>query len=245
MADRGGGTCRGCQGEAEWLDARQGERPFTAACIDTGVQRGDAPFIDHFIETFGWSKVIGLGYQGQSNPRLSYGVLDKPLRGSALYQVLCRFIGEEGTAPLSSSVRHTFVDTAPLVTARRVLIVEDNIVNQKVASRLLEKFGVTCDIANHGLEALDRLAVRDYDLVFMDCQMPKMDGYQATREIRAQELESDKRTNIVALTAHALEGEEERCREAGMDGFLTKPIRLAELRKVMDEYMPEPVEESA
>jgi PAS domain S-box-containing protein len=115
-----------------------------------------------------------------------------------------------------------------------ILVVEDNPVNQKVALRMLEKLGCDVDLAGNGIEALERLDRRDYDMVLMDCQMPRLDGYDTTREIRRLE-GSDKHTLIVAMTAHAMQGDRERCLAAGMDEYLAKPIKLSDLKTLIEK----------
>ena len=110
-----------------------------------------------------------------------------------------------------------------------ILVAEDNAVNQLLAKRTLEKAGHSVVVAGNGEEALDALRHEAFDLVLMDMQMPVMDGFQATARIRQQEIESGKHQQIVAMTAHALKGDRELCLEAGMDGYVTKPIRNGEL----------------
>jgi two-component system, sensor histidine kinase and response regulator len=117
----------------------------------------------------------------------------------------------------------------------RVLLAEDNPVNQLVALRILEKRGHKVTVAANGRKALAALGQESYDAVLMDVQMPEMNGFEATREIRAQERGTNKRLPIVAMTAHAMKGDEERCLEAGMDFYLTKPIQSAELFLVLDK----------
>jgi CheY-like chemotaxis protein/HPt (histidine-containing phosphotransfer) domain-containing protein len=123
----------------------------------------------------------------------------------------------------------------------RLLVAEDNPVNQKVAVRYLERLGFRVDVAANGLEAVDACARLPYDLIFMDCQMPEMDGFEATAALRSSEASSGgRRIPIIALTAHAMAGERARCLAAGMDDYLTKPLRLDELVRVIQHWFQEP-----
>ncbi len=119
---------------------------------------------------------------------------------------------------------------------RRVLLVEDNIVNQKVAAGLLGKLGCRVDVAANGREALDMATLLPYVLIFMDCQMPEMDGYEATGEIRKRE-GTARHTPIIALTAGAMAADRERCIRAGMDGYLSKPIRVEQLKEMLAKHL--------
>jgi len=117
----------------------------------------------------------------------------------------------------------------------RILLAEDNVVNQKLARRLLEKQGHGVAIAGNGREAVEAIQKDAFDLVLMDVQMPEMDGFVATRTIRQSEAGTGRHLPIIAMTAHAMKGDEERCLEAGMDGYVSKPINAAELLAVIDE----------
>jgi two-component system sensor histidine kinase/response regulator len=110
-------------------------------------------------------------------------------------------------------------------------------VNQRIAVKMLEKMGCRVDVAVNGQRALDALDAMPYDLVLMDCQMPEMDGFDATRAVRAREGDG-RRTPIVAMSANAMAGDRERCLEAGMDGYLTKPVRPDELAATISQWLP-------
>jgi two-component system sensor histidine kinase/response regulator len=120
----------------------------------------------------------------------------------------------------------------------RVLLVDDNVVNQKVATHFLERMGITIILANDGAEAVKLFDINAYELVLMDLQMPIMDGFEATRRIRDFE-GWRQRTPIIALTANAMAGQMERCLAAGMDGFLTKPLEIEPMREIIARYCHE------
>ena len=118
-----------------------------------------------------------------------------------------------------------------------MLIVEDNPVNQLVAVRSLERCGMRADVAGDGLEALDALAARRYDAVLMDCQLPVMNGYDATIEIRRREQKTGGHVPIIAMTASAMTGDRDLCIKAGMDDYVTKPIRPGHLADVLSRWI--------
>jgi PAS domain S-box-containing protein len=165
--------------------------------------------------------------------------LTKPVRQSQLYDCVATLIN----APVPT--RSADEEAAQLSTRRKqneklsnnlILLAEDNPVNQKLALRLLQKLGLRADAVGNGLEALEALSRISYDLVLMDCQMPEMDGYEATAEIRRREA-SLKHTPIIAMTANALEGDREKCIAAGMDDYVSKPVRVEELARVLEQFL--------
>ncbi len=168
--------------------------------------------------------------------------LRKPVRQSQLYNLLASLVklpvSEACGEPASSGLQAI----KGCFTSFRILLVEDNAVNQAVSKAMLEYLGCQTDVAGNGREAVEAFSRAWHDLILMDCQMPEMDGYEATRVIREMELAhgGDRgypRTPIVALTAHAMEGDREVCLKAGMDDYLSKPFRPNELYSVLTRWM--------
>ena len=154
---------------------------------------------------------------------------NKPVRFIPLRDALLTALGHrrspEPAAGAKAPALH-LADELPL----RLLLVEDNPVNQKVAVRFLESFGYRCDVAGNGHEAVNALGRQTYDVVLMDVQMPDMDGYEATREVRRR-FSADRQPQIIALTAHASQQDREDCLAAGMDDYMTKPLSAALLQQ--------------
>jgi PAS domain S-box-containing protein len=182
------------------------------------------------------------GYRGDAERCRRLGIatyLLKPVRQSELREAIAQVLGardREGAMPL--------ITRYPLQGARNpphelhILVAEDNRVNQRVIVRLLEKRGHRVVVAGDGLQALAALEKESFDLVLMDVQMPDMDGLEAITTIRRREIGGDKRQTVIALTAHAMKGDQERFQAAGMDGYLAKPIRPQELDELLDRYAP-------
>jgi PAS domain S-box-containing protein len=157
------------------------------------------------------------------------GFLAKPVRRTYLLDVLLEALSEGSGLP-----KHPISSPLP-DGVRQVLLVEDNPANQMLALMMLSRFGCHADLARNGREAISAWALKQYDLILMDCQMPEMDGFTATAEIRRRE-RPGRRTPIVALTANALEEEKLKCFEAGMDDHLAKPFRKAELGQMLEKW---------
>ncbi len=166
--------------------------------------------------------------------------LAKPVRSSRLYNCLVKVAWLRSAPP---ETRQQAMITQYTLTEEqrsrvRVLLAEDNAVNQMVARKLLEKMGYQVDVAMNGQEALDAFEVSDYDLILMDCQMPVMDGYEATAVIREREAgRGGGHTPIVALTAHALQGDREKCLAAGMDDYVAKPLKPKDLAEILAKHL--------
>jgi len=184
------------------------------------------------------------GERGDGARSLNAGIaayLSKPVRQAQLFDCLSSVMslalaGERSTDGTASPLvtKHTLQESIKM-SHKLILLAEDNIVNQKVATRQLQKLGYRVDVVTNGRDAVEALGRIPYDLVFMDCQMPEMDGYEATAEIRRREGRT-KRTPIIAMTAHALEGDREKCIAAGMDDYISKPVKVEELQRLLDSY---------
>jgi signal transduction histidine kinase/CheY-like chemotaxis protein len=166
----------------------------------------------------------------------SIGVDSEPGRGSTFW-----FVVPVGTAVAVSTPEIAPPDTAAAASISppvkgRILVAEDNLINQKVALRALQSLGYTAEVAATGKEVLAALERRRFDLILMDCQMPEMDGYEATAEIRRREAGSG-HIPIIAMTANAIEGDDLRCRASGMDDYLSKPMRFAALTHMLDRWL--------
>jgi two-component system, sensor histidine kinase and response regulator len=224
------------------------EYPFEVALIDyqmpdiDGAALGQQINTDEQLSQTRAVMLTSLDRHGDKRRLASLGFagyLAKPVRGRELIACLDKV--------LSRDAREWHLQSQPMVTrniltegkqaeryAGKVLLTEDNLINQKVATRFLERLGCTVSVANNGAEAVEACRNETFDLILMDLQMPVMDGMTATRHIL--ELQGNRRTTpIVALTANAMVGQLEICMAAGMSGFLTKPLEIARLREILDQ----------
>jgi two-component system, sensor histidine kinase and response regulator len=162
----------------------------------------------------------------------------KPVKQPDLYEAILKAL--KGACPGES--RPTLVTRHLIRQSRRslnILVAEDHVVNQKLATAILQKMGHTVTVAENGKRALDRLEKEQFDLVLMDVSMPEMDGLEATRTIRTREKTSGIHVPIVAMTAYAMKGDKEKCIEAGMDGYVSKPIKPQELYATIERIIVE------
>ena len=167
------------------------------------------------------------------------GYAVKPVMQETLYKLLASAL-DHPSAPLKRDNLQPLDPPEGGNHRHRVLLAEDNVVNQKVAVRMLEKLGATVDVAANGQEAVEMWERFPYAIVFMDCQMPELDGLEATRQIRQLEIVDDRHTPIVAMTANAQLKDEEDCLSAGMDDYLAKPVKTLQLHDMLQRWCPPP-----
>jgi CheY-like chemotaxis protein/HPt (histidine-containing phosphotransfer) domain-containing protein len=226
--------------------------PYQIAIIDYMMPELDGEMLAHEIKADAELRdtvlimLTSAGHRGDARRMKEAGFasyLIKPVRQSQLIAALAEAWGAgtpmDHTGPFHDRVRPRPHDESselrrPLERKGRLrlLLVEDNTVNVKVALRMLANLGCLVDVAYNGKEAVTMAQSTSYDLIFMDCQMPEMDGYEATGEIRRRERLGE-RIPIVAMTAHAMPGDRERCIEAGMDDYISKPLRQADLQRAI------------
>jgi CheY-like chemotaxis protein/nitrogen-specific signal transduction histidine kinase len=232
----------------EWI--KQGDT-FDLAILDMQMPEMDGLMLAHQIRQLPGAMMMPLvlltsmGVRAD-NPAFAGAAfascLTKPIKPAQLHEVLVRVIsGSKPAAKKSAPMKldPSLAQRLPL----RVLLCDDNAINQKVALRLLQQMGYQADIAANGLECLQALERQAYDLIFMDVQMPEMDGYEATRKIRRHQYDKDPFRNshppvIIAMTANAMQGDREKCLEAGMDDYLAKPVRPEDIRLVIERWGP-------
>lgn len=217
-------------------------RPYNVAILDVQLPALDARSLPEImavepaLATTALILLTPLGYRPDNHAHALTGQIAKPIRASQLAMQLQIALGDKTVAStLAAPVAAT---RAAADQPYRILLAEDNMVNQKVAVTMLKKLGFSADAVANGREALTALASIAYDLVLMDCEMPEMDGFAATAHIRASEggvLNPD--VPIVAMTAHALQGDRERCLTAGMNDYISKPVLTSTLTAVLERWL--------
>jgi CheY-like chemotaxis protein/HPt (histidine-containing phosphotransfer) domain-containing protein len=178
--------------------------------------------------------LTSLGHRDVDGKEEFAAFLSKPVKASQLYNALVGIFG--GTAGIAEREKVEGPQFDPELATRiplRILLAEDNAINQKIALLLLKKMGYTADVASNGTEAVEAVRRQHYDVVLMDVQMPEMDGFEATAVIRDQ-LPADWQPRIIAMTANAMEGDRELCLAARMDDYVAKPIRAGELQSALE-----------
>src|SRR5262249_33758314 len=218
----------------EWI--RRGD-PFDAAVLDMNMPEMDGVMLATEIRRLRPATALPLVMCTSLRPRESTpeadavswaAFLTKPVKQSQMFEVLARLFRDAPEAPTSVEPQPPPGEMMAQRHPLRILLAEDNTVNQRVALRLLGQLGYRADIAANGIEALQAVERQEYDLILMDVQMPEMDGLEASRRLCAR-WPRHERPRIVAMTANAMQGDRESCLSAGMDDYVSKPIRLAEL----------------
>ena len=174
------------------------------------------------------------------------GFLAKPVKPSKLFDCISLVLGSlSGQASHEGESRESLrivteeaLDELQHKSSKCILIVEDNLVNQKVAAALLRRAGYTYELANNGREGVEMVIASDFDAVLMDCQMPEMDGFEATRQIRVHEKATAKHIPIIAMTANAMKQDPERCMDSGMDDYISKPVNPELLYSILERHVP-------
>ena len=239
----------GADAIVELLDAASTGRQYGLIISDLLMPRMDGfEFIEHVrrrpeLSTATIMMLTSAGRRGDAARCDALGIgayLMKPVRQSELCEAIAKLLGaHEQNAAHSLITRYSLGKGRTTANALRILVAEDNPVNQKLAARLLEKRGHSAKVVSNGREALEALQQESYDLVLMDVQMPVMDGFEAAAELRNLEKKTRLHVPVVALTAHAMKGDRERCLAAGMDGYLSKPIRAKDLDEVLEKFSPQ------
>jgi two-component system, sensor histidine kinase and response regulator len=220
-------------------------QPFELAIIDFQMPGIDGLTLSEQIRTnprIAATRLVILtsaGHRGEASRCSRLGVdgyLIKPAKQSVLLETLCRALGNSKSS--IATVRKRSESISAEGRALNILLAEDNPVNRKVATRILEKAGHNVTVACDGLRALETLDQGNFDLVFMDVQMPVMDGFEATSRIREKERATGSHIPIVAMTAHTMKGDRENCLAAGMDAYVSKPVHPDELLRVADSFAP-------
>ncbi len=227
--------------------AASGNNPFKIALLDNCIPAVDGESLcreikaDHQLKDLILVMLTSIGRRGDTEHYKGLGFaayLTKPIKQSLLLDCLRTVTGESASSEKETAdqivTQHSISEDHK--RGVRILLVEDNFINQKIAIRVLEKkLGHHVDLAVNGREAIDSLEKFDYDLVMMDCQMPEMDGYEATRTIRDKGSSArNPSIPIIAMTANAMKGDREKCLETGMDDYITKPINVKELADAID-----------
>jgi two-component system sensor histidine kinase/response regulator len=242
-------TSSGAQALEELRSALADNDPFEIAVIDMQMPEMDGETLGQKIKQDPDLKntilvlLTSMGKRGDAKRIEEIGFaayLTKPVKQSQLYDCLTTVFSRKKEEPNNQTAtivtRHSIAEDKK--RKHRILLAEDNIINQQVAMNILRKFGYSADVVNNGKEALRALEIIPYDLVLMDCQMAEMDGYKATGEIRNLTSKVlDHKIPVIAMTAHAMKGDREKCMEAGMDDYLCKPINPQELSDIIEKWI--------
>ncbi len=256
---RGRSVKDGPQALKELRSAAERSEPFDIVLLDMqmpgmdGIELARRVKADPLVSSTRLALLTSVGQRGDAAKAEQAGVgayLTKPVRQSELCDTLAALVGKavqdgagsesDGRLVTRHSIREAKARSRTTGPRARVLVAEDNPVNQKVAAKMLENLGYEAELVSDGLEALEAISRQPYAVVLMDVQMPRMDGYEATKELRRREEEGEvRRTPVIAMTANAMQGDREKALEAGMDDYLSKPVKAKELDEVLNRWVLE------
>jgi CheY-like chemotaxis protein/HPt (histidine-containing phosphotransfer) domain-containing protein len=228
-------------------EAAAAGNPFNFVILDMQMPVMDGVMLARAIKsdpTIANTKLImlsSLGEQLEQEELRAVGInacLVKPAKQSCLFDCIADALGAQRAASAIPAAKEN--TTAPQMPHKaRILLAEDNTINQDVALGQLDRLGYTADVVANGREALEALERVRYDIILMDCMMPEMDGYEATKKLREGERQNPKghrRAHIIAMTANAMQGDREKCIVAGMDDYVSKPVKIADLRRAIEKW---------
>ena len=248
--------------------ARRRGQPFGVALLDfmmpqmDGMELGALIRQDPALQNTALVMLTSGGHRSAARDAVLTGfrsfVVKPVTRPSRLFDALMVALGEATAEPLTATrgIADTLITPRPRVATNiavashskpehsgtRVLVAEDNAVNQRLVRFMLEKLDCRVDIAGNGREALEKSAELQYDIVFMDCSMPELDGYETTVRLREREGQSARRVPVIALTANAMADDRTKCLAAGMDDYLSKPVRLEDIRAILQRWVASPTQ---
>jgi len=251
---RGGTVASGGEALAALRKAQAEGDPFQFLLLDSQMPGMDGQMVAATVKADAAIRDVSIimltsaacwGEHRQRKPGWLDGCLTKPVRESHLFNTLAltwarrrpREAGDGSREPELAQKEPGAPAGKFAGLSLRVMVVEDNAINQKVAVRMLERLGLHPDVAADGREAVQMFRSLPHDVIFMDCQMPELDGYESTRQIRRLE-KPGQHVTIIAMTAEALAGAREKCLAAGMDHYIAKPVKLADLCQALESRVP-------
>ena len=237
LADRWEAVAQTVSDGPSALDVLRGQEPFDLAVLDMHMPGMDGTHLARAIRALPARARLPLvllssiGHDISTDERALFAaVLSKPAKPAQLHEALCLALGRSQADQSSRPEKRSFfpAENVGETHSERILVAEDNPVNQRVAQHLLSRLGYRADFVGNGLEVIEALSRQPYDVILMDAQMPEMDGFKATRRLRASPSPHG-RPWVVAVTANAMEGDREACLAAGMDDYVSKPMRVEAL----------------
>lgn len=224
-------------------EADEREQPFDLAIVDLTMPDMDGYALARAIQqdkTLAGTRLILLTAFDHKRQARQAGFIDyltKPVRQSQLYDSIINIMDSETGVTTPRYIRKLKPEATPVAKSGKILVAEDNPINQEMALHQLRKLGFSATVVSNGAEVLEAISQQQFDLILMDCQMPDMDGFETTRRIRQMESAGGSHVPIVAMTANAMRGDREACLAAGMDDYLSKPVNLHQLERMLGYWL--------